>query len=166
MHTSKVQHQKIIHIPPRSKYYPPPTTELLCYVHEQTTETTVTYLPHYRQWHDLDCCKFLLNGSCCPRMICRGTLPHHRSITLSHQSFSDVERMNFSSWPLSCSFRIAGATPNTTLGKAVSTSRATYSDSLKWCQYTICRMPNLASRRCIPTDLFNRQSICCQHLPD
>ena len=45
--------------------------------------------------------------------------------------------MNFSGWSASCFFRIAGATPNTTLREAASTSRAISSVPLKWCQYTI-----------------------------
>ena len=136
MHASKIKNYKIIHTPPRSKYHPQ-TYELLLCVPEQPTEATLTYLHHHRQWDALDCCHSFQNGPCCPQMICSAPVPYHRSIALAINRSGDVEQMNFSSWSSSCSFRIAGATPNATLGNATSTSRAISSISLKWCQYTI-----------------------------
>ena len=139
LQTSKARNKKIIHTHPRSKYPPPPhtTNELLLCVPEQTTETTFTYVPHYRQWDALDCCYSLQNGPCCPPMICSATLPppykHRSAINRS----GDVEGMNFSSWSSNCSFRMPEQRQTQHLGKAASTSRPISSVSLKWWQYTI-----------------------------
>ena len=131
MHISKVSNQNIIRPHPRSKYYTPyRTNELLLCVPEQTTETILSHI-------------FLIIGSGTPLIL--DTLI--RTVLTVHECFvalisainrsGGVERMNFSSWSSSCSCRIAGATPNTILGKAASTSRAIVSVSLKWRNYTI-----------------------------
>ena len=126
---------KIINTPPRSKYPPELTNYFAC------PNKRRKLLSHI----------FLIIGNGTPLIAAilfktvpaaHGWFVARRSPTIGASLSAinrsgDVERMNFSSWSSSCSFWIAGATPNTTLGNAASTSRAISSVSLKWCQYTI-----------------------------
>ena len=110
----------------------PPSSGYMVKTNAETNHTSIVSA-------SLDFCYSFQNGPCCPRMIiivARRSPTIGASLSAINRS-GDVQQMNFSSWSSSCSFRIAGATPNTTLGNAASTSRAISSVSLKWCQYTI-----------------------------
>ena len=112
MHSGKGEKTENISIPiPGLNITPPPwTNELLLCVPQQKTEATFTYLPHYWQWDALDCCYSFQKGPCCPRMICSATLPHHRSIALSHQSFRRCRADDLIQLVIQLLLRIAGAT--------------------------------------------------------